>query len=92
MTPEATRRKTYGWKLATFRLPTDTYMFDVLSTKSGPDDTVELELKIVAGDYIGHRVRAFLPKDERFYERRFRGRLEADYGIIVPATVEKFAI
>jgi hypothetical protein len=92
MTPEATRPKSgYGWKLGTFRLPTGDYMFEVVHVElNGPNETAELDLKIAAGDYVNHRIRAFLPKDEWVYENRFRARLDADYGIIVPATVAKY--
>jgi hypothetical protein len=83
--------KTYGWHLASFRLPKDTYTFDVLEVKDGPDeDTVEMLLKVAAGDYHGHRLLAYMPREDRFYEKHFRGLLEADHGIIVPATVTKY--
>jgi hypothetical protein len=86
MNPE---RKTYGWKLATFRLPTDVYYFEVKSSVRTEDDPdlFEIELRITTGDYTGHRLRMFAPADEWKYPPRFSARLHADYGIIVPDTV-----
>jgi hypothetical protein len=91
MVPEATRLKSgYGWKLGTFRLPTDTYYFEVVSQKDAPDEMVELELKVTApATYHNHRIRAFIPKEDKFYERTFHAVVEGDYGLIVPATVQK---
>jgi hypothetical protein len=36
-----------------------------------------------------HRLRVFVPQDEKFFERRFNARLEADYGVILPITLQK---
>jgi hypothetical protein len=84
--------RTYGWKLATVRLPTDTYTFDVKQASfDGPDDSVELLLKVHDGDYWGHHLRAFVPKDEWNYAKMFRAKLADEYGIIVPDTIQKLA-
>ena len=83
--------KTYGWKLATFRLPTGVYTFEVKNQKvDEPSDSIELELKVNAPvEYMGHRVRAFVLKNEWQYPQVFSARLADDYGIIVPDTVQK---
>jgi len=85
--------RTYGWKLATFRLPTGVYTFEVKNQKvDDPSESIELELKITApAEYTGHRIRALVPKDEWQYPRVFSARLADDYGIIVPDTVQKFS-
>jgi hypothetical protein len=88
---ETATRRSYGWKLGTFRLPTGDYTFFVEGTKmDGPDDTIELELKITGPvQYTGHRIRAFVPREDWQYPKQFHARLYDEYGIISPDTVQK---